>query len=122
MPVAESYLKIANSDTNLTSYADILSDEDRIKSLEIAKELTEELFTQAEETIAYSLSLAPEYYGAMEEDRQLSLQVCDRLQRVLKYYHPEDEYVDELKSRIDTLEGNIESYQRMIVDLGSINF
>ena len=122
MPVAESYLKISNSDTNLTSYADILSDEDRIKSLEIAKELTEELFTQAEETIAYSLSLAPEYYGAMEEDRQLSLQVCDRLQRVLKYYHPEDEYVDELKSRIDTLESNIESYQRMIVDLGSINF
>ena len=122
MPVAESYIKIANADTNLTSYADILSEEDRMRALEVAKELTEELFIQAEETIAFSLSLTPEYYGAMEEDRQLSLQVCDRLQRVLKYYHPGDEYVDELKSRIDTLESNIENYQRMIVDLGSINF
>ena len=122
MPVAESYIKIANADTNLTSYADILSEEDRMRALDVAKELTEALFVQAEETITFSLSLTPEYYGAMEEDRQLSLQVCDRLQRVLKYYHPNDEYVDELKSRIDTIESNIENYQRMIVDLGSINF
>jgi hypothetical protein len=122
MPVAESYIKIANSDTNLTSYADVLSDEERANALVVAKELTEELFTQAEETIAFSLSLSPEYFGAMEEDRQLSLQVCDRLQRVLKYYHTEDEYTSELKSRIDTLEFQIQNYQRMIVDLGSINF
>ena len=122
MPVAETYIKVANSDTLLTPYANILSEEERGKALKAAKELTEELFIQSEETIAYSLSLSPEYYGAMEEDRQLSLQICDRLQRVLDYYHPDDEYVDELKSRIDTLEVQIENYQRMIIDLGSINF
>jgi len=58
----------------------------------------------------------------MEEDRQLSLQVCDRLHRLLKYYHPEDEYADELKARIDTIDSQIQQYQRMIVDLGSFNF
>ena len=122
MPVAESYLKIANGDTLLTDYADILSDEEREAALKIAKELTEDLFKQAEETVAYSLTLDPEYFAAMEEDRHLSLQVCDRLHRLLKYYHPEDEYADELKTRIDTIDSQIQQYQRMIVDLGSFNF
>ena len=87
-----------------------------------AKSLTEELFKQAEESVAYSLSLGTEYYVAMEEERARSLQVCDRLKRLFEYYHPEDEYAIELDARLDTLKFDIENYQRNIVDLGSINY
>ena len=120
MPVAETYIKISNSDTLKTDIAGILSEEEQTHALATAKQLTEDLFTQAEETIAYSLSLAPEYFAATEEERQLSLQVCDRLHRVLKYYHPEDEFVVELAARKDSLETNINDYQDVILGLSDM--
>ena len=122
MPVAESYMMIANSDTLKTQYSDLLTNEQKQRALEEAKALTEELVRQAEESVAYSLSLGPEYYVAMEEERTRSLQVCDRLKRLFEYYHPEDEYASELDARLDSLKFDIENYQRNIVDLGSINF
>ena len=122
MPVAESYMMIANSDTLKTQYSDLLTDEQKQRALEEAKALTEELVRQAEESVAYSLSLGPEYYVAMEEERTRSLQVCDRLKRLFEYYHPEDEYASELEARLHSLKFDIENYQRNIVDIGSINF
>ena len=92
------------------------------KVIEEAKALTEELVRQAEESVAYSLSLGSEYYVAMEEDRTRALQVCYELKRLFEYYHPEDEYASELEARLDSLKFDIEEYQRNIVDLGSINF
>jgi hypothetical protein len=122
MPVAESYVKLASTDSASAAFAIDLSDEDHSHALEKAKELIQILFTQQEETLAYSLSLTPEYFSAMEEDRQLALQVNDRLLRVYKYYHPDDEFVDELDARLGKMEEDLERYHRMIVDLGSINF
>ena len=59
--------------------------------------------------------------AATEEERQLSLQVCDRLHRVLKYYHPEDAFVTQLASRKDSLEKNINDYQDVILGLSDMS-
>jgi hypothetical protein len=122
MPVAESYVKLASQDSSSAPFAVSLSEEDHAHALEKAKELIEILFTQQEEKLAYSLSLSPEYFNAMEEDRQLALQVNDRLLRVYKYYHPNDNFSDELDERLGKMEEDLDDYHRMIVDLGSIKF
>ena len=106
----------------ILQYSFLLPEEQRQRALDKAKTLTEELVRQAEESVAYSLSLGPEYYVALEEERSISLQVCKRLKKLFEYYHPEDEYASELDARLDSLKMDILNYQRNIVDLESINF
>ena len=121
MPIAEGYMKLSAQDTMLVSFADQLTDAQRESAFLKAKEITDALFIQSEELIDFSTSQSPEYFAAMEEELKISIQVCDRLLRVMKYYHKEDPYVDELKSRIDSIDSELENYQRTIVNLGSIN-
>ena len=121
MPIAEGYMKLAVKDTMLLSFYDQLTDLQRDSALLKAKQITDALFVQSEELIDFSTSQSPDYFAAMEEELQMSIQVCDRLLRVMRYYHKEDPYVDELKSRIDSIDAEIENYQRTRLNLGAIN-
>ena len=122
MPVAEAYMQLSSADSTRAPKAVKLSEEQHQHALEMAKELTVQLFEQQEQMMAYSLSLDPTYYSAMEEQRMLALQVCDRLVRIYKNYQPNDSLVGELDSRIQKMEESLESYHRNIIDLGSEDF
>ena len=122
MPISEAYLQLSSSDSLLSPNAYTVSKEQHEHAHAMAAELTEALFKQQEEIMAYSLSLDPSYYAAMEEQRQLALQVCDRLVRIYKYYQPEDSLVSELDARIGKMEESLNAYYNNIVNIGSQDF
>jgi hypothetical protein len=122
MPISEAYLQLSSSDSLLSPNAYALSKEQHDHAHAMAAELTVALFKQQEEIMAYSLSLDPSYYAAMEEQRQLALQVCDRLVRIYKYYQPEDSLVSELDARIGKMEESLNAYYNNIVNIGSEDF
>ncbi len=122
MPVAEAYIQLATLDTQLAPNSASLSADKKAAALEMAHELVLDLFEQQEEVISYATSLKPEFYTAMTSEVDLALQVNDRILRVFKYYMPEDSLVKELDKRIQTMEEDVNRYERNIVQLGFMEF
>jgi hypothetical protein len=111
MPVAEAYMQLA-SDTTLAPNTRELSDASRTSAWASAQKITDEFMAMQEDNIKYFTSLDANLFMASEREIQFSLQVADRLVRVMKYFHPDTEEARALEGRLTEMESDLEAYEQ----------
>ena len=111
MPVAEAYMQLA-SDTTLAPNTKELSDASRASAWASAQKIADEFMAMQEDNIRYFTSLDANLFMASEREIQFSLQVADRLVRVMKYFHPDTEEARALEGRLTEMESDLEAYEQ----------
>jgi hypothetical protein len=111
MPVAEAYMQLA-SDTTLAPNTKELSDGSRASAWASAQKIADEFMAMQEDNIRYFTSLDANLFMASEREIQFSLQVADRLVRVMKYFHPDTEEARALEGRLTEMESDLEAYEQ----------
>ncbi len=122
LPIQESLAMLATADTMKSPFGADGSPEMQARAADRLRNLTLAMFEQQESEIDYYLSLEPGFYSAIRGEKDIALQVADRLQRITTFYLPGDETLEILSTRLDSLRSRVEEKERAIVDLGRFSF
>ncbi|MEM7578669.1 MAG: hypothetical protein AAF316_02265 [Cyanobacteria bacterium P01_A01_bin.80] len=124
LPIIEGLYELSSADSTKTPTAmDLqLSEEERAEALALANATAQRLFTIFEQEMDYYMSLEPEYFNTIGEDFSLMRSINQRMEQVLRFYHPNDPMVKEFQDRLDSLDVRYQQKLTGVTDLGEVEF
>ncbi|NQX90538.1 MAG: DUF2723 domain-containing protein [Flavobacteriales bacterium] len=124
LPIIEGLYELSSGDSTKTPTAmDVqLTEEQRAEALELANATAQRLFTIFEQEMDYYMSLEPEYFNTIGEDFSLMRSINQRMEQVLRFYHPDDPMVQEFQDRLDSLDMRYQQKLTGVTDLGKVDF
>ena len=122
LPIQENLALLATADSMKSPLGEDWSPELRERATERLREVTLALFAQQESEIDYYLSLEPGFYNAVRGEKDVAIQVADRLKRITEFYLPDDPELSALGARLDSIRSKIDAKDKAIVDLGRFSF
>ncbi|MGB1074921.1 MAG: DUF2723 domain-containing protein [Flavobacteriales bacterium] len=122
LPIQENLALLATSDTLKSNLGPEFTKELRARAVERFEAVTLDLMNQQASEVEYFLSLEPSFYAAVAGERDLAMQVADRLMRITEFYVPESPILESLKVQLDSLNAQIETKNVEMVDLGRFSF
>jgi hypothetical protein len=122
LPIQENLALLATADSMKSPLGEDWSPELRERATERLREVTLALFAQQESEIDYYLSLEPGFYNAVRGEKDVAIQVADRLKRITEFYLPDDPELSALGARLDSIRSKIDAKDKAIIDLGRFSF
>ena len=122
LPIHENLATLATVDSMKSPFKDGAPEELRLRAEEKLAQLTRDLFDQQASELNYYHSLEPGFYAAVKGEKDMALQVADRVIRILKFYTPDMPMIDELEEKLDSIEVSLSEKDKAMIDLGRFSF
>lgn len=122
LPIQENLALLATSDSLKSNLGPEFTEEMRSRAVARFEAVTLALMNQQASEVEYFLSLEPSFYAAVKGERDLAMQVADRITRITEFYVPESPILESLKDQLDSLNAQIETKNVEMVDLGRFSF
>ena len=122
LPIHENLATLATADSMKSPFKDGAPEELRLRAEEKLAQLTRDLFDQQASELNYYHSLEPGFYAAVKGEKDMALQVADRVIRILKFYTPDMPMIGELEAELDSIEVSLSEKDKDLIDLGRFSF